>query len=125
MKDGTMRRAMLVSSALALGLIAGSASVGLAENVTARNSTTAENAAPAGEICVADYKQLAAKLQQTYAEEPVSAGLGQDGNLVSVFASSSTGTWTMVLTRPEGTSCVVAVGEAWQMKTPVGFQPPA
>jgi hypothetical protein len=49
MKDGTMRRAMLVSSALALGLLAGSASVGLAENVTARNSTTAENA-PAGEI---------------------------------------------------------------------------
>jgi hypothetical protein len=120
-----MRRAMLVSSALALGLIAGSATVGLAENMIVRTPTTAETPSAVGEICVSDYEQLAAKLQQAYAEVPVSAGLGQDGNLVSVFASPSTGTWTMVMTRPEGTSCVLAVGEAWQMKTPASFQPPA
>lgn len=120
-----MRRAMPVSSALALALVAGFPGPAWAESPTMRSPATAEAAPAPGEICVSDYRQLAAKLEQSYAEVPVSAGLGQDGNLVSVFASATTGTWTMVMTRPEGTSCVVAVGEAWQMTTPTSFQPPA
>jgi hypothetical protein len=122
LEDRLMRYGMLTSSVLALGSVL--PALAWAESPTGPAATPV--AAPAaGEICVSDYRQLAAKLAQSYAEEPVSAGLGQDGNLVSVFASATTGTWTMVMTRPEGTSCVVAVGEAWQMKTPTSFQPPA
>jgi hypothetical protein len=120
-----VQRAMLIASALALGLLASSTGAGLAENPGVRSLATAKAAPAAGEICVSDYKQLAAKLEASYAEVPVSAGLRQDGNLVSVFASTTTGTWTMVMTRPEGMSCVVAVGEAWQMAIPTSFQPPA
>jgi hypothetical protein len=82
------------------------------------------NSSTNGEICVPDYDILVRKLQASYAEVPVSAGLGQDGNLVSIFASPDTGTWTMVMTRPEGTSCVVAVGQAWQSNS-AAFGPPA
>ena len=120
-----MRYGVLVSSALALGVIVGSSGPAWAESLGLRSPPTAEAGPAPGEICVSDYRQLVAKLEQSYAEVPVSAGLGQDGNLVSVFASAATGSWTMVMTRPEGTSCVVAVGEAWQTKIPTSFQPPA
>ena len=32
-----------------------------------------------------------------------------------IFASEETGSWTMVSTTANGTSCIVAVGEAWQV----------
>jgi hypothetical protein len=35
------------------------------------------------------------------------------GRLLEVFATGSGSTWTIVMTRPDGTSCVVASGEAW------------
>jgi hypothetical protein len=86
----------------------------------AQPSATEVNESMQVQICVPDIKVLASKLQASYEEVPVSAGIGQDGNLVSVFASPNTGSWTIVMTRPQGPSCVVAVGEAWEMKAPDG-----
>jgi len=49
-----------------------------------------------------------------YSEAPVSMGLASNGSVLEVLASQK-GTWTIILTMPNGTSCVVASGEAWEI----------
>lgn len=56
---------------------------------------------------------VVAKLENSYSETLVAGGL--QGNkhvqtMVEVWASEKTGTFTMILTSPEGVSCVVAAG---------------
>ncbi len=58
--------------------------------------------------------RLVGFLAQTYGERPVSAGLQANGQLLQIFASSDTGTWTAVTTSPAGLACVVATGRAWE-----------
>ena len=61
--------------------------------------------------------ELAARLAAEFAEVPVARGLSADGRMVEAFASAE-GTWTIVLTRPDGQSCLAAAGEAWQALPP-------
>ncbi len=52
-------------------------------------------------------------LDKGYAEKPVSMGLASNGDMIEVFASQ-TGSWTMIMTKPGGKTCLVASGEHWQ-----------
>lgn len=52
------------------------------------------------------------RLVQGFGERPASVGLGSDGNVVEVFRSAG-GSWTLLITKPGGVSCVIAAGEAW------------
>jgi hypothetical protein len=54
-------------------------------------------------------------LRDQFQEVPVSLGLQADGRMLQIYASEETGSWTMVSTTANGTSCIVAVGEAWQV----------
>ena len=58
-----------------------------------------------------------------FAETPVAMGLSSEGHVVEVLASKH-GSWTIIVTRPNGLSCVVAHGEAWD-KAPVLVIDPA
>jgi hypothetical protein len=58
--------------------------------------------------------QLVKVLSDQYKENPVGMGLAQPGQVLEVFASSS-GSWTMVVTKPDGTSCMIAAGDNWEM----------
>ena len=40
-------------------------------------------------------------------------GLVSNGSILEVLASKD-GSWTISVTRPDGMSCVVAAGEAWE-----------
>lgn len=51
-------------------------------------------------------------LSQTYGEERQIMGLNSRG-VVEVFASDSSGSWTITVTTPEGMMCIVAAGEAF------------
>ncbi len=68
------------------------------------------------------HSDLAEKLGRAYSEAPVARGLVNDGALLEVYSTGDGNTWTMVLTMPNGVSCVVAVGEAWTelLALPVG-----
>ena len=59
-------------------------------------------------------EHLAGFLAQTYDERPVSAGLQSNGQLLQIFASAGSGSWTAVTTSPGGTACVVATGRDWE-----------
>lgn len=52
-------------------------------------------------------------LADGYGEVPVQIGLGNAGLVVEVFASEQ-GTWTITVTSPQGMTCLIASGEAWQ-----------
>ena len=54
-----------------------------------------------------------AGLEKTYKEEPVAIGLASNGGVIEVIVSPS-GSFTIILTRTNGISCVMAAGEAWE-----------
>jgi hypothetical protein len=49
-----------------------------------------------------------------HAERPQALGLGADGGVIEVLVAPDGG-WTMLVTYPERPTCVVAMGEAWEM----------
>ncbi len=51
-------------------------------------------------------------LSTAYDESPVTRGYTVDGGIIEILASKS-GTWTVIVTAPSGTTCGIAAGEAW------------
>jgi len=74
---------------------------------------TALPAASQTQAVCGERSEFVFKLQNGYAEKPVSLGLSSNGSMIEVFASDN-GTFSVLVTRPGGTSCIVAAGENWQ-----------
>lgn len=72
-----------------------------------------------GQTVCAARDSFAAQLAQGYNERPVARGLGANGDLVEVFASPGGTTWTILVTRPRGFSCVAATGADFEILAPV------
>lgn len=53
-------------------------------------------------------------LQGKFSETPVAIGLSNNGGVVEVLASPDGGTWTIIVTDPQGISCLMATGEYWE-----------
>ena len=53
-------------------------------------------------------------LHEKYGEERRGAGLQNAQTIIEIFASEKTGTWTLVVSRTDGSACAVAAGEAWR-----------
>ena len=68
--------------------------------------------AQAANVC-GDRASVLSRLAQGYGEARVAIGLASDGTLVEVL-TSPTGSWTIIVTKPGGTTCVAAAGENWQ-----------
>lgn len=57
---------------------------------------------------------LVRTLHDKYGEQRQGAGLQNAQTMIEVFASAETGTWTLVVSRTDGSACAVAAGEAWR-----------
>ena len=57
------------------------------------------------------------RLQGHFGETRQSIGLAGEGRVLEIFASDETGTWTIVVTLPNGVSCLVASGQAFEQVT--------
>jgi hypothetical protein len=68
---------------------------------------------------------LANQLAAQYKEDPVAFGVQSNGNLMQVYKSEKTGTWTILSTSPSGVSCIVAVGNLWEQIVPANIDPEA
>jgi hypothetical protein len=90
--------------------------------LSAAFAIAAATAASAQAACLA-HDKLVEMLDGRYSERPVAAGLEVGGRLFEVFAADDGATWTMVITTPEGASCVVAVGQEWQEPQQLAFEP--
>ena len=84
-----------------------------------------ESAGEAGFVACGDHGRLVAALSERYREQPVSMGLQNNGNLLQVFASDETGSWTILSTATDGTSCILAVGEHFERRVLGGNDPQA
>jgi hypothetical protein len=95
------RRATLAGSTLLLaGLAAG-----------------APEPAAAQEIC-GTRADLLKELTQRYSEAPVAVGLANSGALVEILTNDNGSTWSIMVSQPNGTSCLVAAGKEWQALKP-------
>ncbi len=54
------------------------------------------------------------RLADGYGESRQSMGLGANNSVIEVFASAETGTWTITVTTPNGVTCLVASGQAFE-----------
>jgi len=61
----------------------------------------------------APHEDLVKYLAQNYQEQQQARGLSSNGSLVEVYLSAQ-GSWTMIASSPDGTSCVIAAGESWE-----------
>lgn len=67
----------------------------------------------AQERCTA-YAALTAHLAQKYGEHRAAMAAMANG-LLAEWLTSENGTWTMLLIRPDGTACLFASGEGFQL----------
>lgn len=59
-----------------------------------------------------------AQLADRWGETRRSVGLAAGQQVMEVFASAETGTWTIIVTLPDGRSCLVASGEGFEALSP-------
>jgi hypothetical protein len=61
-------------------------------------------------------EELVEVLRNKYRETPVAAGVTLSGGLVELLAQPDGATWTIMVTTPQGRSCLVAAGEGWRFR---------
>ncbi|MFQ5624238.1 MAG: hypothetical protein ACE5FS_12690 [Paracoccaceae bacterium] len=68
----------------------------------------------AAQVSCAQREKIVLKLEKTYGESRTGSGLNGNSSMIEIWASAKTGTWTILMTRPDGISCVMATGQAWE-----------
>ncbi len=68
----------------------------------------AQTAIPCG-----NHKVITDQLKARFSEARVGAGLQTSDTLMELWSSDETGSWTVLIIRPNGVACVVASGEHW------------
>jgi hypothetical protein len=69
---------------------------------------------PGGSLACGERDDMVQRLERTFGEVQKGAGLVSAAQLLEVWGSDETGTWTILMTDAQGWSCVVAAGEAWR-----------
>ena len=88
-----------------------------AVTVLVPTSAAAQEMSNDGSPVVCDQRStIISSLSDDYQETRNSIGLANSGSVVEVF-SSADGSWSMVVTRPDGVSCLVAAGRNWESLT--------
>lgn len=70
-------------------------------------------------------ENVIAVLASKYKEMPVALGVTHNGGLVEVLITESGSTWSIIVTTPDGLSCLVAAGEGWKTMQAVAMDPEA
>ncbi len=71
------------------------------------------------------HDRMLALLESEYREVPVAVGLNNSGGLVEVLTTGDGATWSIIVTTPQGMSCLVAAGEGWRAVEPESAGPDA
>lgn len=58
--------------------------------------------------------QVVEKLAEKYGETRQGIGLGSNNQMMEIFASAETGSWTITVTTANGLTCLVASGQAFE-----------
>ena len=55
-----------------------------------------------------------AHLEKEWGEGPTALALDAGGRMIHVLTNPDTGTWSMLMTRPGGVTCLITHGSAWE-----------
>jgi hypothetical protein len=92
--------------------------IGRLAAATAAIGVLASSGSPAqslrGPLACGERGDMVQRLERTFGEVQKGAGLVSAAQLLEVWGSDETGTWTVLMTDAQGWSCVVAAGEAWR-----------
>ena len=58
-------------------------------------------------------------LSSRYSEAPIAMGVSKDGGLVEILTSGPGSTFTIIVTMPDGLTCMVAAGDSWENLAPL------
>ena len=64
------------------------------------------------------HAKMVEHLSLKYSEKTVGFGIDRSGGVVEVLSSPGGMTWTMILTKTNGISCIVAAGEYFELVIP-------
>ena len=102
-----MLRTLIATTALAAGLLL--------------SSTAQAQVAPQGAVCGGRGKFLT-HLGKIHKESPAAKGVTASGRVIKVLTSSGR-SWTIIKTHPNGVTCMVAAGQAWEDVQQVAMGP--
>lgn len=85
---------------------------------TAATAVTATSASAQTMAC-GSREEMTDRLKRGFGEAQTGLGLISAAQILEVWSSEETGTWTILMTDPEGQTCMVAAGEAWKT-VPIG-----
>ncbi len=51
-----------------------------------------------------------------FKEAPIATGVSSNGRLIDVLSTQDGDTWTLIITSPDGNSCMIASGQGWRAK---------
>ena len=51
-----------------------------------------------------------------FKEAPIATGVSSKGSLIEVLSTHDGDTWTLIVTSPDGNSCLIASGQGWRAK---------
>ena len=71
---------------------------------------------PAWAQACAPRAALTAKLEAAYGETLSARGLQNPTALIEVFASAENGSFTVLMSRPDGISCILSTGTHWMVE---------
>ncbi len=80
--------------------------------------------ASAQSLCTT-HAEVTKQLESRHSESRVGIGLASTGQVLEVFTTGDGSSWTIVMTRPDGMSCLVAAGEAWESVAELPSDPEA
>ncbi|GLQ34516.1 hypothetical protein GCM10007939_07990 [Amylibacter marinus] len=70
--------------------------------------------AKAQQVRCAERGEVIANLAKKYGETRQNIGLGRNNGIIETYASEETGTWTILITAPNGQSCLIAAGDHYE-----------
>lgn len=62
--------------------------------------------------------QIVERLTNGFGEGLAGGGLRSESQVLEVWAAPETGTWTILITQADGTTCVMASGTNWHQQDP-------
>ena len=76
---------------------------------------TPDTGAAAAQNPTCDQRQrVIGHLADRYKEAPVAIGVTNAGGLVEVLSTGDGQTWTIIVSNPDGLTCLLATGEGWR-----------
>jgi len=85
-------------------------------------ATTSLNAASAAaQVVCGKRAEILTGFASTYHEVRSAIGIADEGSLIEVLVSPS-GSWTMVVTKPGGLTCIIGTGRDWNTRPVLGTE---